>query len=105
MNLRESKGWTYGVRSSFSGTKYRGPFVISGGFRKDATDSTLAEILKEMENYRTNLPTLEEVQFTKNSLNSSEALKYETLAQKANILFMKQRYQLEPEYKMISFKY
>lgn len=104
MNLRESKGWTYGVRSSFSGTKYRGPFVITGGFRKDATDSTISEILKEMESYHTKLLTQEEVQFTKNSLNSSEALKYETLAQKANVLFMKQRYQLEPEYKMIQLQ-
>ena len=100
MNLRENKGWTYGVRSGFSGTKYRGPFSISGGFKKEATDSTLTEIFKELNNYQSNLLTEEEVQFTKNSINQSEALRYETLSQKAGILFAKQRYELDPEYKM-----
>jgi zinc protease len=104
MNLRENKGWTYGVRSSFSGTKYRGPFVISGGFKKNATDSTIIEILKEINNYRTNLLTNEEIQFTKNSINQSEALRYETLNQKASLLFTKQRYDLEPEYKMMQLQ-
>jgi zinc protease len=104
MNLRENKGWTYGVRSSFSGTKYRGPFVISGGFKKEATDSTLNEIFKEIENYHNNLLSDEEIQFTKNSINQSEALKYETLSQKASVLFAKQRYELEPEYKMMQMQ-
>lgn len=104
MNLRENKGWTYGVRSSFSGTKYRGPFVISGGFKKDATDSTLDEIFKELGNYTNSLLTPEEVNLRKSSINQSEALKNETLAQKANILYAKQRYQLEPDYKMMQMQ-
>ncbi len=104
MNLRENKGWTYGVRSSFSGTKYRGPFVISGGFKKEATDSTIYEIIKEINSFQTNLLKEEEVQFIKNSINQGEALRYETLNQKAGILFAKQRYDLEPEYKMMQMQ-
>ncbi|MCX6189550.1 MAG: pitrilysin family protein [Bacteroidetes bacterium] len=104
MNLREHKGWTYGVRSSFSGTKYKGPFMISGGFKKSATDSTLSEIFSEMKNYRTTSLTQEELDFTKNAINQGEALKYETMSQKANILFVKQRYMLQPDYKMIQMQ-
>jgi zinc protease len=104
LNLRENKGWTYGVRSSFSGTKYRGPFMISGGFKKEATDSTVGEIMKEITNYCNNLLTPGEVEFTRNAINQGEALKYETLGQKAGNLFMKQRYMLEPDYKMIQLQ-
>ncbi len=104
MNLRENKGWTYGVRSGFSGTQYRGPFTISGGFKKNATDSTLIEIFNEIDAYQRNLLSAQEVAFTKNAINQSEALKYETLNQKAGVLFAKQRYNLEPDYKLMQLQ-
>ncbi len=62
------------------------------------------EIFKELGNYTNSLLTPEEVEFTKSSINQSEALKNETLAQKANILYAKQRYQLEPDYKMMQMQ-
>jgi len=41
LNLREEKGFTYGVRGGFSGSKFAGPFIFQEVFRANATDSTL----------------------------------------------------------------
>lgn len=101
MNLRENKAWTYGVRSSFRGTRNKGPFTISGGFKKETTDSTIMEIVKEVKNYRENLISDDEMQFVKNSILQSEALRYETLSQKAGALSVKLTYNLDPEYKVV----
>lgn len=81
-SLREIKGWTYGVRGGFSGSRFVGPYTISGGFKANTTDSTIKEIMTELKNYKTNGITKEELKFTRASLAQSEALKYETPNQK-----------------------
>lgn len=83
LNLREKRGYTYGVRSYFRGSKFTGMFTISGGFLAHATDSVVMEILNELTNYRENGVTEQELVFTKNSIGQSDALKYETPMQKA----------------------
>jgi len=35
--LREAKGYTYGIRASFQGSKWVGPFVISTSVRSNVT--------------------------------------------------------------------
>ncbi len=86
MNLREDKGFTYGARTAFNGGKYAGPFVASAGVRADATDSSMVEFMKEINNYSGTGITEEELSFTKKSIGLSDALKYETPAQKAVFL-------------------
>jgi zinc protease len=86
MNLREDKGFTYGARSSFNGSKYAGPFVAAAGVRADATDSSAVEFIKELSTYANSGISDEELAFTKSSIGLSEALKYETPAQKASFL-------------------
>ena len=86
MNLRETKGWTYGARSGFSGTKFAGPFTANGGMKGDATDSSVVEFMKEIKNYATNGITPEELQFVKNSIGQQDALKYETNMQKSSFI-------------------
>lgn len=81
-SLREVKGWTYGVRGNFSGTRFLGPYTIGGGFKANTTDSTLAELVKEVTRLNVNGLTQEELDFTRTSLGQSEALKYESPAQK-----------------------
>ncbi len=83
MNIREDKGWSYGVRSGFSGDKYTGSFTFSGGIRADATDSALSEVMREMKNYADNGITNDELTFVKSSLLQRDALSYETGSQKA----------------------
>jgi zinc protease len=86
LNLREDKGWTYGARSSFSADEYSGDFEFSSGIRADATDSALAEVMKELKNYRDNGITEAELKFMKNSLGQRDALLYETGFQKAGFI-------------------
>ncbi len=85
-NLREVKGWTYGARSSFSGDEYTGDFTFSSGIRADATDSALADILRDMKNYATNGIKPEELSFTKSAIGQRDALLYETGIQKAGFI-------------------
>jgi zinc protease len=47
-NLRETKGYTYGVSSGFAYRPLPGPFTVSSGVRTNVTDSSLVEIFKEM---------------------------------------------------------
>ena len=86
LNLREDKGWTYGARSSFTSDEYGGDFEFSSGIRADATDSALAEVMKELKNYRENGITEAELSFMKNSLGQRDALSYETGFQKAGFI-------------------
>ncbi len=86
INLREDKGWTYGARSGFQGTKVAGPFTASAGVKGQATDSSVVEFMKEMKKYRESGITAEELAFTKSSIGQSEARKYESAFQKAMFL-------------------
>ncbi len=47
-NLRETKGYTYGIGSRFGWSPVPGAFRISSGVRTDVTDSSLVEIFKEL---------------------------------------------------------
>src|SRR5690606_24679665 len=88
LNLREDKGWTYGIRSGFRsmGQNTPGVFIISAGVKTRATDSAISEIFKELNNYITNGITDDELEFTKNSLLGQEALQYESPFSKISFL-------------------
>ncbi len=98
LNLREDKGYTYGARSSFNGSKYKGPFTVSAGVKATATDSSVVEMMKEIKNYKKSGITEEELAYTKNSISLSEALRYETNSQKAGFLKRIVEYNLEKDY-------
>jgi zinc protease len=97
-NLRETKGWTYGAGSGFSGDKYSGAFRFSSGIRADVTDSALMEVMREFKEYTQNGPTAEEVTFMKNAIAQSEALNYETVGQKAAFIRRILEYNLPANY-------
>ena len=48
LNLREEKGYTYGVYSSFNAAKYAGPWRASGDLRTEVTEGAMNEFLKEL---------------------------------------------------------
>jgi len=75
--LREEKGYTYGARTNFNGMKNYGDFVASAAVRSSATlEST--EIFRDlMKKYREGV-SQEDVDFTKNALLKSNALRFET---------------------------
>ncbi|MCS0588705.1 M16 family metallopeptidase [Massilia norwichensis] len=60
LNLREEKGYSYGVFSGFRYDRTPGPFVIAGSVRTDVTGPSIAEIFKEVRGIRaTPLPAAE----------------------------------------------
>jgi zinc protease len=52
LNLREEKGYSYGVFSAFRYDRTPGPFVIAGSVRLDATGASVSEIFKEVQAIR-----------------------------------------------------
>ena len=54
LNLREDKGYTYGINSRFFGNENDGYFYLSTSVESEVTDSALTEIIFELENYVTN---------------------------------------------------
>nr|MDP9178190.1 insulinase family protein [Gemmatimonadota bacterium] len=53
MNLREKHGWSYGAFSSYGPLKGTGSFYISSTVRTNATDSALAESVREFKRLAT----------------------------------------------------
>ncbi|HEX6910662.1 MAG TPA: pitrilysin family protein [Longimicrobium sp.] len=65
-NLRETHGWAYGARSSFSMLRGAGPFTASAGVQTNATDSALVEFFRELNRIRTEPVGADELQKIKN---------------------------------------
>jgi len=86
LNLREKRGFSYGVRSAFQFNKYPGPFVASGGVTTAKTDSSLQEFMYEIGKMYREGVTADELQFVKKSLTGSFALGFETPAQIAGAI-------------------
>jgi zinc protease len=67
-NIREDKGYTYGIGSMSAELQETGYFLIATEVGKDVKDATLAEIKKEIERLRTDLVDQEELDLVKNYL-------------------------------------
>jgi predicted Zn-dependent peptidase len=65
MNLREARGYTYGARSRVSDDKYIGSFKASTSVRNMVTDSTVVEMMKEINKIRTENATEENLKTVK----------------------------------------
>src|SRR5262249_51984333 len=55
-NIREAKGWSYGVRSSYAYGRGPGPFRAGGDVQTDKTDSALVEFMREIRGIRSDKP-------------------------------------------------
>ena len=75
--LREEKGYTYGARTGFSGTKIPGTFTASSSVRTNATYESVKIFRDEIEKYKEGI-SQEDLDFTKNALIKSNARNFET---------------------------
>ena len=98
LDLREEKGYTYGIYGGFGGGKNFGQFSISASLRGTACDSALVECIEVMRQYISGGITDEELAFAKKAYTSSDGLKYETSGQKASFLYRLQEYDLPTNY-------
>tara|TARA_B100000614_G_C14512361_1_gene479110 strand:- start:110 stop:1468 length:1359 start_codon:yes stop_codon:yes gene_type:complete len=99
LNLREDKGFTYGANSGFVGGKTLGWFEASTDLTAANTGDGIAEILKEINRYRTEGVTEEEIAFMRNAFTLSDALEFETPTSKARFLRQLLSYGLDKGYR------
>jgi len=77
-NIREDKGYTYGIYSSFDASKYTNDFSASISVRTEVTGPALREILKEFLDIRDREIPAEELEGAKRALVASFALSLES---------------------------
>lgn len=95
--LREEKGYTYGARSGFSGSQYKGPFTASAAVRSNATFESVEIFRDELTKYRAGL-SAEDLEFTKNALVQSNARRFETLGALRSMINQIAEYDLPFDY-------
>jgi zinc protease len=83
--LRETKGYTYGIRSSFSGSKNEGDFTIGSGVRSNITLEATREVKSILKNYGENYSEAD-LETTKSFLIKSNARAFETARAKLGML-------------------
>ncbi|HEX6926534.1 MAG TPA: pitrilysin family protein [Longimicrobiaceae bacterium] len=77
-NLREDKGWTYGVRSGFSASVQPGAWVIETAVDDDVTDAAIDEIAAELTRFLEEPVPEEELRRGKDALILSLPRAFET---------------------------
>jgi len=95
--LREQKGFTYGARSSFQEMKTIAPFIATSSVRSDATFESVGIFKEEMNKYRNGVSN-DDLQFIKNSMIRSNALRFETNQALVNMLSTMSKYGLSDDY-------
>ena len=84
MNLRETKGWTYGVSSQFDARRAPGPWTVGGEFVASHTAESIEEIGKEIEKLRSDDVTDKELADTKGEIIGAFPARFATAAQLAS---------------------
>ena len=95
--LREGKGYTYGVRSGFSGTDIPGPFTISSGVRTNVTYESAALVKEILADYGDTF-TEQDLENTKSYFIKSAARQFETGNAKLAMLEKVSRYGWQADY-------
>jgi zinc protease len=95
--LREGKGYTYGIRSGFSGTNAKGAFTISSGVRSNVTLESAQAVKQILEDYP-NTFSDKDLETTKSFLIKSNARAFETSRAKLNMLSNMSAYGWESDY-------
>ncbi|MCM4157063.1 pitrilysin family protein [Gramella sp. AN32] len=95
--LREEKGYTYGARSGFSGSKIPGTFTASSSVRTNTTGESVGIFRDEIAKYREGISE-EDLEFTKNALIKSNARRFETQGSLLGMLQEMSAYDLDSDY-------
>jgi zinc protease len=99
LNLREDKGYTYGIGSGFSGGPELGSFRVSAEINKESTAAAITELLGELERYAADGMTEDEYRYLQNAVGQADALRYETPGAKLGLLSQILRYDLPLDYR------
>ncbi|MGZ9733969.1 M16 family metallopeptidase [Flavobacterium sp. GNP002] len=95
--LREGKGYTYGINSSFNGSVNKGPFTIASGVRSNVTYESVSLIKEILSQYGKNFNE-NDLEVTKGYLIKSNARAFETLSAKLEMLYDISNYNYANDY-------
>ncbi|WP_121364703.1 M16 family metallopeptidase [Flavobacterium limicola] len=95
--LREGKGYTYGINSSFNGSVNKGPFTIASGVRSNVTFESVRVIKEILSQYGKNFNE-NDLEVTKGYLIKSNARAFETLSSKLEMLYDISNYNYADDY-------
>ncbi len=95
--LREGKGYTYGIGSGFSGTRSPGTFTIQSGVRTNVTLESAQLVKSILQDYGKNFSD-KDLETTKGFLIKSNARAFETANAKLNMLDNISSYGWKPDY-------
>lgn len=95
--LREEKGYTYGARTNFSGSKIPGTFTASSSVRTNTTGESVQIFRDEITKYKDGISE-EDLEFTKNALIKSNARRFETQFSLLGMLQEINAYDLSDDY-------
>lgn len=97
LNLRENKGFTYGVRSGFDGGRRAGAFLVSTSVHTKSTAAALREIERELAGFVSG-PTPEELAFVRSALEQSLARQFESPQARLSFVCGVERLALRDDY-------
>ena len=97
-NIREDKGYTYGISSGFGATHYINYFVLSTSVRTEVTGPALEEIFKELRDIRDRAVPADELEGAKRALVAGFALSTENPATGLNNATMIREYGFPADY-------
>ncbi|MFC4634432.1 M16 family metallopeptidase [Dokdonia ponticola] len=95
--LREEKGYTYGARTRFSGSKIPGTFTASSSVRTNTTGESVQIFKDAIADYKEGISE-EDLEFTKNALIKSNARRFETQGALLGMLQEMSAYDLPANY-------
>jgi len=98
LNLREEKGYTYGVYSDFTALKYPGPWRAGGNLRTEVTEGALSEFFREIGRLRDERVPAAELEASKRAIVASFALSLEQPARVLGFAVTLKHYGLPADY-------
>ena len=96
--LRESKGYTYGVYSGVRALRYRGDWRALMDVRTEVTEAALRDLLAELAKMRDQLVPADEFKDAQRSMTASFALSLENPDELLNLYVIRQLYNLPVDY-------
>ncbi|HEX9443958.1 MAG TPA: pitrilysin family protein [Candidatus Binatia bacterium] len=98
LNLREEKGYTYGVYSSFTAVEYPGPWRAGGSMRTEVTEGALTEFFRELRRIREEPAPASELEEVKRSVVANFALALEQPSRMLGFAVTRKIYNLPDDY-------
>ncbi len=98
LNLREEKGFTYGIYSQLQTRRQAGPWQISGDIKANSTAEAMKEIFKEIGRLRDEPVPAQELEEAKRSIVASFALSLEQPSRIMQYAADRHRYEFPADY-------